>query len=78
VACCQVLVQVGLLREARVATCAGGVRTSEGSLARVRAQVVQEVVQLREHFLAAADVTLKELLLSGSSRIAVFEDSKRV
>ena len=43
----------------------------------MRAQVVQEVVQLGGHFLAAIDVTLKELLQSESSRIPVFEDSER-
>ena len=76
-ACCQMLVQVRLLCKARVASHERGVRAPEGPLSSVRAQMVQEIVQLREHLFAGFDVTLKELLLSGSSRIAVFEDPKR-
>ena len=71
------LVQVRFLRKARFAPYERGMRATERSLTRVRAQMVQEVVQLREYFFAAFDVTLKELLLSGSSRVAVFKDSKR-
>jgi len=71
------LVQVRFLRKARFTPNERGMWATERSLARVCAQMVQEVVQLREYFFAAFDVTLKELLLSGSSWIAVFKDSKR-
>lgn len=53
-------------------------RTAEGALPGVRAQVVEEVVQLHKPLLTALNVALKEGLLTRSSRIAVLEDAEGV
>ena len=52
-----VLVEVGLLCEAQLASEGAG----EGSLARVNAQVVVEVVELSEELAAAFEVALEDL-----------------
>lgn len=44
----------------------------------MRAQVVQEVVQLHEALHAAANVALKQGFLARSSRVAVLEDAEGV
>ena len=76
-ACHQVLVEVGFLGEARGASRQARVGTLERSLARVRAQVVQEVVQFGKQLAAAANVTLKELFLATGPRIAVLKEAER-
>ena len=67
-ACCQMLVQVRLLCEARVASHERGVWTPEGPLSRVCAKMVQEIVQrdLVKYFnnMSSLENTFLQVLMS--------------
>lgn len=67
-----VLVQVRLLSEAQTAA----ERATEGSLTRVDAKVVVEVVELAEELGAALKVALQNLEGPFGLRVLVLEDSK--
>jgi hypothetical protein len=69
-----VLVQIGLLGEARSTVFGDGVRTTVWALASVRPQVVQEVVTLAEPAPTRPKVALEDLFRSPRSRIAILED----
>ena len=75
-ACHDVLVQVGFLREAPDAASFLRVGAGEGARTSVCPQVVEEVVQFDESFFACAVVALKESFLTRRSRIAVLEDAE--